>query len=828
MPNYCPGLGNGQAKVIVLGEAPGQMEDELMKPFVGPSGVQLDLLMQDAGFPDWRSECYVTNVSKFRPPSNDFSRLGEVADYTEQLNNLWQEIRAIRPHVILALGDTALEAVTGKSGISKYRGSILPSTDGIPKVIATFHPSNLTRSNRGEYGEDGRKLVFKYSYRVVMVEDIRRAFQESEYQDLRLPERHIRIARNSADVYEFIRRNSGKIPLVDIEAHKCIPTCIGLAFDRYEALSIPMFRRIGKGIQLCNWTDSDIAHSWNILDTLFRTTPVMGHNFKYDIDKLMMLGFRFLKVYCDTMMLAHTVNPEMPSFKLEFLTSTLTREPYYKDEGKEWEPKLGVDRLFKYNGKDCAVGYEIYEELDKELDVLSAHYNINLRSFFYDYVMELFPLYLRMENRGICVDESIRDRVRYKYERWHEEIQERFVAALGHELNVQANDKGGQVWRCVYEELKCPKRNGVGEDVLAALMQNNVKDERRRKILSDILEDRRVRKTLGTYVNAECDFDGRLRTSYRICGTETGRSSTRILKPPLRPHKVGIAFQTITKHGDIGTDIREYFVPDEGKVFVQIDKSQAEARVVAVLSEDWELLNAFDTVDIHRRTAALIFEFTNILDLSPVCRVADEIPKDSPERFMGKKTRHAGNYNMGKHRFMTEVTADAKKFGIDVKISEWRAGQILDKFHNASPRIRGVFHRDIRQAIDEHRVIINPFGRFRMFFDRMGEDLYKEAFAYIPQSTVHDSLTQAWIRINRERPDIDWVMEAHDSLTFQCKEDEVVDICKLVKKHFDEPISFRSCTLRRDYDLVIPMDIEIGYENLKELTKFKLPLEKVA
>jgi|SRR5262245_21507424 len=830
MPNYVKGCGYGYAKLMIIGQAPGEHEDEIGKPFIGPSGRELDQLCIDAGFPRWREEAWVTNVSKFRPPNNDFKRLHEVADYDEQVRGLWEEIHAIKPHVILALGDDALFAVSGKRGISNYRGSILQSLDGIPKVVPTFHPSNLVRGNRrtdedGEsLGEDAGKGIFKYAYREVMISDIRRAIEESKYEDLRLPDRCLRIARNSGDVYEFINRNKGKIPTIDIEAFRCIPTCVSLAFDKYEALSTPLFRKVGR-VEICKWTDSDMAHCWNILDDLYRNSLVIGHNIKYDIDKLMMLGFKFRGVYCDTLLLAHTINPEMPRKTLAFLASTMTREPYYKDEGKEFDPRKDkIDRLLKYNANDSAVDYEVFEELDGELDILSEQYSIHLRPFFYDYVMQLLPLYLRMENRGLRIDESERERIRYKYEKWHDTIQNRFLDNLGHEVNVMENRY--EMPRVLYEELKCPRRKGCSEDTIAALLQNNIKDERRKRILSDILEDRRVRKTLGTYINAETDFDGRIRTSYRITGTETGRSSTGILKPPLRPHKQGMAFQTITKHGDIGADIREYLIPDEGKVFVQVDLSQAEARVVAVLSEDYELLQAFNNIDIHRRTAALIFDYTRDLDLSLSCKIAgidinERILKDSPERFMGKKTRHAGNYNMGKHRFMVEVTNDAKKFGIDIKISEWKAGQTLDKFHRASPKIRGVFHRDIRAAIDDSRVLINPFGRFRMFFERSGEDLYKEAFAFIPQSCVRDHLAQAWLRISQEI-ELDVVIEAHDSLTFQCREDEINDICKVVKREFEKPIDFSQCSLKRDIQLVIPADIEIGYENLKEFTKYKL------
>src|SRR5206468_11465187 len=105
---------------------------------------------------------------------------------------------------------------------------------------------------------------------------------------------------------------------------------------------------------------------------------------------------------------------------------------------------------------------------------------------------------------------------------------------------------------------------------------------------------------------------------FKINGTETGRSSTGILKKPLRPTKMGLAFHTIPAHGRLGKDIRSMLIPDPGKIFIKADYSQAEARIVAVLSEDWELLEAFDKVDIHRRTAALFFGLSKTLDLRPI------------------------------------------------------------------------------------------------------------------------------------------------------------------------------------------------------------------
>jgi hypothetical protein len=179
------------------------------------------------------------------------------------------------------------------------------------------------------------------------------------------------------------------------------------------------------------------------------------------------------------------------------------------------------------------------------------------------------------------------------------------------------------------------------------------------------------------------------------------------------------------------------FIPDKGTVFLSADSSQAEARIVAVLSEDWELLEAFDKVDIHRRTAGLIFGYTKELILTTrKLLVVDELEKDGPERFVGKKVRHAGNYNMGKNRFMVEFNTDAQKFDIGMSISEWQAGKMLESFHAASPKIRGKFHEDIRNCISSTRAIIDPFGGLRIFNGRMDEETFKEGFANIPQRSV--------------------------------------------------------------------------------------------
>jgi DNA polymerase-1 len=413
-------------------------------------------------------------------------------------------------------------------------------------------------------------------------------------------------------------------------------------------------------------------------------------------------------------------------------------------------------------------------------------------------------------------------------------VHARITEKVGHEVNVKSPP---QMFELLYKEMKFPpyKIAPTSEDALVKLIGNHCKGKdgpEKIAILTDVLEERRIRDQKSRYINFCPDYDDRCKTSFNIIATETCRSSTSILKKPVRPKKIGLAFHTISKHGRLAKDIRSMFIPDEGKVFLQADSSQAEARVVAVLMRDFELLKAFDTIDIHRRTAALILGMTSFLDLAEGQHASDVIGKDSSERFCGKKVRHAGNYDMKKARFMQEFNTDANKFEIDISISEWKAGVMLEQFHAASPKIKNVFHADIRAAIDGTRTLIDPYGGVRIFNGRMDESLYQEAYANIPQRTVGHLVQGAALKVNDELGDevgsvhsnrpVNWISENHDSLLMQVPANNWEPYARLLKKHMTTPISFKLCTLSRDYELIIPCDVELGEKNYAEMQKVKL------
>jgi len=825
MPNMVSGQGNPYSKLIVLGDFPNQSDDRLQKPFNGAGGELLDRIFNDLGYPSWRTEFWLTYVYRYKPPFNDAKQVKTVCDEEEEKERLYKEILSINPNCILAVGPVALETVTGVSKYLNYRGSILPSQVGDCKVVGTIHPGHLVRSSDESEDHDASKGMFSYVWKWVVALDIKRAIDESKSVGFSLPERSLTIARNSVDVSRFIERSHKQTDRVfaDIETiESTIPGCISIAFNRWEAISIPLFQRVGR-YELCSIPTGDLAYIWQILDKLFRNKMVAGQNFKFDQQKMEMLGFKFKGLKSDTSLKAHTINPEIPYVGLAFLGSIWTREPYYKDEGKEFVfGKHSIDRWFLYNAKDSAVDCEVDEAQEIELDVLSDLYKTDLKGFYYNYITKLHDLYFGMEKVGFRVDEGVKGYLIAKYQAWAEMLKIRLEVSVGREINYNSPK---QVKELLYEQMKLrpvDKELSTNEDAISKMLKDRVKDESYRSVLQNILEIRRVNKTLSTYLYALPDIDGRMRTQIRIVGTETGRSSDSTLDPPARPYKVGFAFKTLTKQGDerdAGQDIRRMLIADPGFIIVNIDLSQAEARIVALLSRDERLLNAFDTIDIHRRTAALVL-FGGEFNLSPAFdERADRLPKDGPERFIGKKVRHAGNYNMQDREFLKNIISDCRRFRINFTASPFSAKQILSRFHQATPNLVEIFHKDVKDAIDTSRALINPFGRLRRFFDRPGNQLYKEAFAFLPQSTVKDRLTQSALCIKSKNYPIKLVNEAHDSLTYFMPVGEYKDICKELKPIMEMPIDFSSCSLSRD-TLVIPCDFEYG-DNYKDLNKLK-------
>lgn len=811
MTNFVYGYGPSHSPLLICAEAPGELEEYDGKPLVGPAGNMERGICRDAGFA--LDDYYRTNVEKVRPPGNNLKRFKEIDRKPFQdLPLLKEEIDKIRPNAILALGNHALEALTGKKGIAKWRGSILttlPFFGRITKVVPTYHPAaffaHSGRKDDEEEDNSGAKVAWKM--RTVVVLDHVRALQESKSERLELPKRTLQICRSSRELYNFLYqyRNERYMSL-DIEVVKCIPICLGIAFNSWHGMCVPLLNH-----QDWPMDPMDQAHIWTMICELLNdpSKEIIGQNWKFDERKIeTILGIKIsCKLHMDVGMAQHVLYPEFPK-RLEFTTSVWTREPYYKDEYKEFDPRRDkIEQVFYYNCKDVCLPYEISEKQKVELE------ERGLTSFYFDFVNRFHGLYRRMEDRGFLFDNDKREELRVKYNNIWDESQAELNKIAGFEVNV-ASPK--DVPKLIYEIGLKPRLNRKGgydcsEAALVAILGNHAKSDDQVRALQLVLFIRRVRRTISAYINAEPDYDGRMRTLYNINGTESARTTTNIIDPPERPTKLGTSFQVLTKHGDIGPDYRKVMRADNGYVIGSMDLRQAEPRIVGLLSKDEWLLDCFRTgKDVHSITASWCFDKEGRVHL-----VGPE------ERFIGKCARNGYAYGEKKRKLAESVNSDAQKFNLNVQLSEWKAGEIIKIFDEKSPNIKGVFHREIQECAERNKyTLVTAFGRPRTFFGRRDDRLWNELYAYIPSATVADKIKSAMLAIEDAGVPIEILLDAHDAFAWQVEEKLWDETAQQIKEIVETPIDFSRCSLPRD-PILIPTEFERGY-NYGEMEKVKV------
>jgi uracil-DNA glycosylase family 4 len=792
LPQFVGGYGPANAKLMIVGEAPGELEERHGIPFYphAPSGEMLTRMLQELGVN--RADTYITNVFKYRPPGNSLKLIGSVCDPEQQIELLFREIDKLRPNAILAVGGTALKFLTGKNGINKYRGSILSSLRHNTKVIPTIHPGNILNPR----GRDGVGAEWRFIVKL----DIKRAIEESLYPEFNLPKRHIAIAHTAKQLYDFFQqyRNINDWSL-DIETNMCIPYCIGLAPNPYNAIVVPLFDlqdyQKTLGIPM-----HELANIWIELST-FLSQPrikLIGQNFKFDHEKIIapsrLIKWERGKLRADTSLMAGAAYPEFPK-RLEFLTSIFTREPYYKDEGKEFNPKHDkIEQKLIYCGKDCTTTYEVYEALCRELRAQGTY------DFYFNFVNRFHDLYMEMEAEGMNVDNELRASILKDYDKQILDEQALLESKIGHEINI---DSPKQVSKLLYEELKLPTRENTQEDTLVALLGNNTKEgSLERYVLGAIMKLRQLDTNAG-YLRAASDYDGKMRTSVRITGTETGRTSNSILKPPVRPTKVGLPFQTLPAHGPYSKVIRSIFITSPEDYLLAVDMRQAEARFTSHLADDQEAVREFDEIDVYKKAAALCMSI-------PIEDIDDD------RRYVGKKLRLAFGYGIKKHRAMLDINSEAKKAGIAINVSEKEVDIYLKRLHAAYPKVQGVYHTEVMAiCMRDRRTLTSPFGRKRTFFGNLKNE---EVYANIPQSIPPDHIRSALFRM-QDSPEWDGnlirpVMEKHDAINFLVKRGDEDRFIPIIRREFERPIDFSKCSIPRGL-IRIPCEIKIGTDYKK-------------
>jgi uracil-DNA glycosylase len=300
-------------------------------------------MLEEAGLR--RADCYLTNVFNRRPSpaSNDLEHLcGGKAEgirgypallprgaaryvrqeFIPELERLGDEIATQDPNVIVAFGNTPTWCLLGRTGISKLRGTTNLSTHCATgfKVLPTYHPAAIMR---------------QWELRAVSVLDLQKAKRESEFPEIRRPQRLIHIPETPEEVDEWFKANLSRNVSVDIETSGSRVTCIGFATSSSTALVVPFVEQGRKGRNF--WpTRNDELSVWKIIRHVLgdRSYQKLFQNGLYDISFLYRsYGIKVFGTEHDTMLLHHALQPEAPK-ALGFLGSVYCDEGPWKEMRK--------------------------------------------------------------------------------------------------------------------------------------------------------------------------------------------------------------------------------------------------------------------------------------------------------------------------------------------------------------------------------------------------------------------------------------------------------------------------------------------------------------
>jgi uracil-DNA glycosylase family 4 len=779
-----PPEGNLSSNIAIVGEAPGYEEDKIGKPFIGVSGQLLFSILNGLGVV--RQDCYITNVIKERPPGNDISKFitfrGQSAyptkEYLEYEAYLQNELNSFTGNIIVAVGAISLYALTHRLHITKQRGSILQAYNG-KKCIPIIHPAAALR---------------QYIWTHLIRYDLKRVIDESKFPEIRLPARNLHIRPSYGDIINFLTRCKAQTRIAfDIEVMNDEVSCISFALSPSEVISIPF---IAGGHDYMSVEQE--GQVWLLIASILEDTGIekVGQNICFDSTFLFRkLGIRTSNMH-DSMIAQAIMFPDFPK-GLDYICSIYTKEPYYKDEGKKWFKMGGSeDDFWVYNAKDSAVCLEALEVLNAELDKIG-------NTGTYQRQVRLVEPLIYLQERGTAVDMEGLRQASQDAGKKIEELTEQLHQITGQPINPNSPAQLKDYFYVTKKEKPYVNRKTGGQSVdKDALKRLSRKGYKEASLLLDI---RHYAKLKGTYLDVTLDKDNRLRCAFNPVGTTSGRLSSS-----------ETIFGTGTNLQNLPPEFKKFLRADEDYLIFNCDLSQAENRVVAYIAPEPNMIMAFEKgTDIHRQTAGLIFgkRMEDISDEEGSSTIGGGL---FSERFWGKKANHGLNYDLG-----------YKTFAFYYEIPEAESKFIVDRYHLAYPGIRQ-YHAWVRTQLSKDRTLTNAFGRKRLFLERWGDELFKESYSFIPQSTVADKLNQdglAFVYYNQQwfRP-IELLNQVHDSLVFQINYKQftyiqMADCLLRLKASLESPINWRGTQFS------IPADFEVGFSLDKKALR-KVPKDE--
>ena len=504
----------------------------------------------------------------------------------------------------------------------------------------------------------------------------------------------------------------------------------------------------------------------------------IGHNLKYDIKVLSNYNMPVKGKLFDTMIAHYLINPDM-RHNMDVLSETyLNYQPVSITEliGKKGKNQLSMrDVAIKdqteYAVEDADITFQLKEHFTKELE------SGNVTKLFNEIELPLVSVLTSMEIEGININTDFLKELSIALASDIEHLEKGIYQQAGEEFNIASPKQLGVVLFEKMELVKKPKKTKTGqystaEDVLSYLAKNH-------QIIRDIQEFRQYKKLQSTYVdvlpNEINPKTGRIHTQYMQAVAATGRLSSN------NPNLQNIPIRT-----ERGREVRKAFIPrDKNHVLLAADYSQIELRIIAALSEEETMIEAFKNgEDIHASTAAKVFNVA----IEDVTR---------------EQRSNAKTVNFG---IIYGVSAFGLSNQTDLTRSESK--ELIDTYYETYPKLKAYMSRQVDFA-REHGYVETVLHRRRYLKDINSRNAVvrgaaeRNAVNAPIQGSAADIIKLAMINIHKrfekENFKSKMLLQVHDELVFDAHKEEL-EIIKPIIKH----------EMENAFKMTVPLDVEIG------------------
>ena len=506
----------------------------------------------------------------------------------------------------------------------------------------------------------------------------------------------------------------------------------------------------------------------------------IGQNIKYDLLVLQNYGINLKGKIFDTIIAHYLLQPEL-HHGMDYMA-----EVYLNYQTIKIEELIGNKGKNQKNMADLSPT-EVYEYACEDADVTLKLKNIlepllkenGCEQLFWDIEMPLMPVLAYMERNGVCIDTEGLKETSLLYTSEMKRIEKEIHALAGTDFNIASPKQVGEI---LFDRLKIidkPKKTKTGQYVTSEEVLESLRSKH--EIVEKILEHRGLKKLLGTYIDALPKLinpkTGHIHTSFNQTITATGRLSSS--NPNL---------QNIPVRNEHGKEIRKAFIPEEGCIFFSADYSQIELRIMAHLSGDTNMIEAFrEGHDIHAATAAKVFK-----------KSIDEVTRE--ERSKAKTANFGIIYG---------ITA----FGLAerMNVSRTEAKNLIEEYFQTYPKVKEYMNRSIDMArqkgytetvyhrkcylrdINSHNAVVRGYAER----NAINAPIQGSAADIIKIAMIH-----IYKRFQEENIRSKMILQVHDELNFSVYPEEKEKVQQIVVEEMEKA-----------YTMKVPLEADFGWGN---------------